>query len=71
MIKDSEELDKILEEFDDKVDEWHNSSLAQLSDIHEHLGLTIDEYISYVCYPKEFAKQYANKKEIVWVTKKI
>lgn len=41
MIKDSEESDKILEEFDDKVDEWHNSSLAQLSDIYIYIYMNI------------------------------
>ncbi len=34
------------EDIDDKIDEWHNSD-SELS-IHEHLGMTWEEYAAFV-----------------------
>lgn len=48
------EGDALMDEIDDYVAEWHRSS-SKLSDIHQFLGMTRDEYALWVSEPDSLA----------------
>jgi hypothetical protein len=43
--------DAFLDEVDDYIDEWHDNSISEDTELHEYLGMTLLEYSLWITNP--------------------
>jgi hypothetical protein len=51
-------IKQLEEEINDRIDEWHNGAGDQ--SLREHLGMTQEEYVEFVCHPEAYLRKKIN-----------